>query len=384
MVGLSILLFSSPAAGLYSGIILGIVNIFGVLGHLLFRDYLHSRPDVQKTIMNSILLMLSYGLQNVSIKMTFLTVSSRSFSIEDLKNNGLVVCNLIGMSEYVAEYLFLFAFSSFTIVRNWRRFLPSTYFMFDHNTIIKIMLFIFFLTGAVHLAVQLITSGNVCNAQSANYIVNMTYETELISTNTPWFNILTTAITCVSAVLGIFCMTSTCLFALYNFYKMKMHAKVHAAVKSEQRAVWVSTIFCDMDADSFAMIDIQKFQPSLREDYAIALPNMVVEETEPPHLQTAPRNKTTIIPASRVCCHNPFEITPAVVVEMSTGMVAFFLLSNLVYVYWPNKVLSPVVLQHLVKLPLFFIVFVPWILIIYLEDVIDRLSRLKPDCFKQN
>ena len=80
-------------------------------------------------------------------------------------------------------------------------------------------------------------------------------------------------------------------------------------------------------------------------------------------------------------------------------MMAFFLLFHLVYIYWPTRTelatslpigqerndrVQESMLDHFIKLPLATITFVPWILIVYLENIVNRLSRFQPNCIRPN
>ena len=317
----AMLLLTAPLMGLYSTIIFTTVNIFGMVGHYLFRDYLYTRPDMEKTAMNMILLMLSYGLQNLSTKITVLLVLTCSLDHKVFLDNGLTVCNLTGLSEYFTEYIFLYAFSCFTIIRNWRRFWPSHYIMVDHSLVVKVMVIICLLIGLTHLAVQIGISGNVCDARSVNYIFNQSVlGAPVVPDTVPWFNILTVAIVCIGAVLGSSCMITTILFALYNLVKMKLHARGHEA--AAVAAAWETrskvSVLYNPGGQGGKNNKAFEFEGRAKEsNISATLPNTIVEVEpdvpKPPVLISPnPLHRAVagaILPTSSKlpCCKNPFQ-----------------------------------------------------------------------------
>ena len=164
---------------MYTGFISICLEVFGVAGHHLFRDYLHTRPAIEKTVVNRSLKMLSYALEVKSIKATvYFAVGhlDRKSVSKFILKNPVTVCNIHSFTEYFGEILVIYSLTTLQAARSCRRLFHGRYVSVNHDRIWYSFLSLFLVVEVVHYIVQMAVCGSYCNGVTFNLLSYISFD----------------------------------------------------------------------------------------------------------------------------------------------------------------------------------------------------------------
>ena len=173
----TLLLTVSPLEqNVFTGFTSLLVEGYGNVGHHLFRQYIYSLPDIQKTIVKKALILFSYSLQFVIMKSTLFIVSSHfaeDFVSDLILKHSNMSCRILTVTEYIGEYLVVNSLSMLGVTISIRKLFYGRYYSWNHDKISFIVFMLIFVVAVLHFIYQLSFCGDLCDRMMVNSLSNM-------------------------------------------------------------------------------------------------------------------------------------------------------------------------------------------------------------------
>ena len=170
----------SPEKGtkVYAAVEVG-VTVMGSVGHFLVRRYIYALPDIQKTAVNTLCLVLSYGCQGLSILIstaTILNLVAPTWISNLLSDNTSVSCMMFSIPEHLFFSLVCLALAVMTFFRNLRCCFPDLYLAANHKALSLGMRIGLPLIILIPYGVQVAACGTLCNTQFFTEFVRLSFK----------------------------------------------------------------------------------------------------------------------------------------------------------------------------------------------------------------
>ena len=170
----------SPEKGtkVYAAVEVG-VTVMGSVGHFLVRRYIYALPDIQKTAVNTLCLVLSYGCQGLSILIstaTILNLVAPTWISNLLADNTSVSCMMFSIPEHLFFSLVCLALAIMTFFRNLRCCFPDLYLAANHKALSLGMRIGLPLIILIPYGVQVAACGTLCNTQFFTEFVRLSFK----------------------------------------------------------------------------------------------------------------------------------------------------------------------------------------------------------------
>ena len=128
------------------------------------------------TFIPKALLLVSYGLQTVSIKATLFIASghfAENWVSKFVLEHPNITCRIITVTEYFGEVLVFISLSLLGAAMSIRKHFPGRYYSWNHAQIWQITVMIILLVVVLHLIFQLAVCKDMCNVLSVNGLSNV-------------------------------------------------------------------------------------------------------------------------------------------------------------------------------------------------------------------
>ena len=170
----------SPEKGtkVYAAVEVG-VTIMGSVGHFMVRRYIYALPDIQKTAVNTLCLMLSYGCQGLSILIstaTILNLVAQNWISNLITDNTSVSCMMFSIPEHLFFSLVCLSLAVMTFFRNLRCCFPDLYLAANHKALSLGMRIGLLLIILIPYGVQVAACGTLCNTQFFPEFVRLSFK----------------------------------------------------------------------------------------------------------------------------------------------------------------------------------------------------------------
>ena len=137
----------------------------GEIGNFLFRDYLQSLPDVQKMVITTSLIRLTYRMQYliaIILSTNSLHRFAPNFVVDSLLSYPGPICFVLSTANYVALVPISILVMVLTMSRSIKRHFPLIYNTLNHDRIsFCVLIFIYFVSSCTFVS-QFIVCGNSC------------------------------------------------------------------------------------------------------------------------------------------------------------------------------------------------------------------------------